>query len=431
MGAIDIDNEGAHAIAGSSSELVDSKFQPVKPPIRSGVKVPDFPSFRKKLFIGGALGIAFITFMVWAIWFAPAATVIITAKTEPAPISVALTLGGTAATDTAKGIVQTVVKQIKKDISVDFTATGKKDLGEKASGSITIRNCDYPSGFTLDAGSEFITDSDQVYVSKAVVTVPGFTGLPSACNMSGNMSGKATVLVQASASGETYNNGGVSYAIKSIPSAARVDAIGSAMAGGTTRMATIVMADDIAKANQALIDLSTDSVKQQLTKQFINGEVIVTGSFTVDRVAAVSVPAVDVEAVGGKAKLTSATTFSLTAIAKSEVEAYLKVALTKQIADSKTQRIYNDGLDKVVLSGYLKTDQSATINISTVGQIGPNIDQAALKNQIKGKRYGDVQALIENIPGVSSADIKFSYFWVTTVPGSVDKIDVQFTIKNA
>jgi hypothetical protein len=144
----------------------------------------------------------------------------------------------------------------------------------------------------------------------------------------------------------------------------------------------------------------------------------------------VSVPAIKLEATDGKAKLTSSTTFTISAIAKSELEAYLKDAINKQITNSKTQRIYDNGIDKVTLSGYFKNDQTNTINIATTGQIGPNIDPVAIKEQVKGMRYGDVQALLGNIQGVSNVDTKFSYFWVNTVPNDATKIDVEFVLQN-
>ena len=45
-------------------------------------------------------------------------------------------------------------------------------------------------------------------------------------------------------------------------------------------------------------------------------------------------------------------------------------------------------------------------------------------------RYGDIQALLSGIQGVSNVDTKFSYFWVNTVPNDVKKIDVEFVLQN-
>ncbi len=396
-----------------------------------GNKVPDFSRFRKRLFAFILIAPFVVGFLVWATIYAPSARVIITTKTSLAPVSLALKLGGTTATDISKNIIQTISKQSDADVSVDFTATGQKDLGAKASGTMTVRNCDYPSGFTLPAGTKFTADGGQVFVSSAAVSVPSFSGLSSACTLAGSASGKATVGVQALASGESYNVVAGLYTIETIPTSAKVDALGTVMSGGTTRMATIVTADDIQKASQALVALPTDTVKQQLVEQFVNGESVISDSFTVNRAAAVSVPALGEEAVGGKVKLTSKASYSITAIAKSEVQAFLKDAIAKQITNVRNQRIYDDGVSKVVLSGYFNNDQGATINIATVGQIGPNIDQTLVKQLVKDKRYGEAQSTLESITGVSDVDVKFSYFWVNTVPSDDNKIQVEFVSTNA
>ena len=74
--------------------------------------------------------VVLVAFLVWAIIFAPAATVIITAKTQPAPVSLVLKLGDTQATDISKNIVQSLAKTVVKDIRVDFTATSSQCRGK-------------------------------------------------------------------------------------------------------------------------------------------------------------------------------------------------------------------------------------------------------------------------------------------------------------
>ena len=92
--------------------------------------------------------------------------------------------------------------------------------------------------------------------------------------------------------------------------------------------------------------------------------------------------------------------------------------------------IYTDGIDNVLLSGYSKTDQTSTVNIATVGKIGPSIDEPFIKELVKGKKFGDVQSTLGSIDGVSGVDIKFSYFWVSTVPTDSSKIKVEFNLQD-
>jgi hypothetical protein len=110
------------------------------------------------------------------------------------------------------------------------------------------------------------------------------------------------------------------------------------------------------------------------------------------------------------------------------MELYLRDVLAKQVGDN--QKIYDSGIDNVKLSGYLKNDQSTTINATTIGRIGPNIDADMIKNQAKGKKYGIVQSEIGAMKGVSSVDIKFPYFWINTVPNDITKIEVEFISNN-
>ncbi len=391
---------------------------------KSKSKVPDFSRFRKRLFITIFIAPFLISGIVWATIYAPSAKVIITAKITSVDVSKALTLGGAVTTDVTKGIVQSITKQSKADISVEFTATGTKDMGTKSSGSVTLSITCAKAGsdpITVPSGTSIISSSGKVFTSQndISVTTPAWDG---GCHFTGSGD------VLASAKSEEYNlASGVSYTADGYPD---ITGVGSAMTGGLAKIATVVLPEDIQKASQALVDLSTDSYKAQLIAQFINGEKVIAKSFDVNRAAAVSVPALGAEATG-KVKLTSSTTFSVTAVAKSELELFLKDNIAKQITNINAQRIYDDGIDTIVLNDYLKTDTTSTINIAATGKIGPNIDQSLIKEQVKGLKYGDVQDLISHIKGVDSVDTKFSYFWVNTVPNDVKKIEVEFVISNA
>lgn len=390
---------------------------------KSGVKVPNFTSFRKKLFIGIGAGALLLTLLVWAFGFAPSAKVIITARTTPLPVNTTVTLGGNAASDVAKGVIQTVQQEIKKDVSVDFDATGKKNVGQKATGTVrfsqqSVTATQVPAGTRLSSGG-------LVFVTDSAVTVPEsdrdpINCFPTACP------GTVTVSVTASEGGVNYN--GASGSLSGSPSGVSAG-FTSATSGGTDKVVTVVSAADIQTATTLLAQQSADAVKQQLIKQFTNGEVAIGDSFTANASAPVSVPAVDVEAAG-KAKLTASTTYTIIGIAKADLELFIKANLDKQLADNEDQRVYSNGIDKVQLGNYSKTDAASTVKIIATGQIGPKIDEAQVKERVKGKILGEVQSDLSAISGVDNVDVDFSYFWVRTVPKNVDKISVEFKLQN-
>lgn len=387
---------------------------------KSGTKVPNFNSFRKKLFIGIAAGVLLLTFLIWAIWFAPSAKVIITARTTPASVNTTATLAGNAATDVSKGLIQSVQQQTKKDASIDFTPTGKKDIGEKASGTMKVtRTSVSNTPLSVPAGTSF-TSGDFTFVSTEAATLEG-----TQVGTNGFIQDSETVAVTAAESGESYNLSARSYN----SDVNGISASGSQMAGGTTKIVTVVTADDVQKANASLSEQPSDEIKKQLIKQFTNGEVVIDESFTIVRSDPTPAPAVGAEA-GSVAKLTSSATYTITAIAKSDLEIYLKANLEKQLVGTNDQRVYDNGVDKVKLTDYVRDGDAYVVKIISTGRIGPQIDESAIKDEVKGKIYGEVQSTLEQIDGVSSVDVQFPYFWVRTVPNDTDKITVEFKLEN-
>jgi hypothetical protein len=417
---LDIDDKKIEVATGMGTVAIKKT-----PKAKGGVKVPNFNSFRKKLFLGITGGVLLIVFLVWANVFAPAATVVITAKTIPVTVSQAVTLAGNAATDVSKGTIQSSTQQLKKDISVDFDATGTKNIGEKATGDVDFSNSSVVSSKSVPAGTELKTSSGLVFVTDSAVSVPATT-FPCG-NFTCPSPGSASVTVTAKEGGTDYN--GASGNLSGAPDGVSAS-FSDSSSGGTDKDAKVVSALDIQKATDTLKQLKSDDAKKALIKQFTNGEVTIDDSFTVEYGKFVSTPALDAEATTGKAKLTSSTTYTITAIAKADLEIYLKENINKQIGDNKDQRIYDDGISKVKLSGFQKSGESTTAKIITTGHIGPKIDETQTKEQIKGKKSGEAQSILGAINGVDSVQVHFSFFWVTKVPTNLDKITIEFKLQD-
>ena len=411
---IDID-ETAVDTSASGAAAVKSTVKK-----KSGVKIPDFNSFRKRLFLGITGFVLLVAFLIWANLFAPGATIVITAKTNQAPVSTTVTLSGATPTNVEKGTIQSIPQKLKKDLSVKFNATGSQDIGNKATGTVRLSKLSQEDT-AVPAGTKLSSSEGFIFLTQSAVTIPASVPcFPTYCAQS------VDVDVAAQFGGTQYN--GITGSLSGAPSSASA-VLNAATSGGTSKIATVVSADDIQKATEALNSLSTDDARKAVTAQFKNGEIVIADSFTIDRSAPVSSPAVGAEATA-QATLTSTVTFTITGIAKSDVELYLKDSLNKQISGETNQRIYSTGIDKVVLAGYNKTGDVSTVNISAKGQVGPKIDTDAVKQQAKGKKAGEVQAQLTTISGVDSVKVNFSYFWVTTVPTDVTKVDVQFKLTN-
>lgn len=391
--------------------------KPVKP--RVSGKVPNFSKFRKKIFIFGGLGVFALVFLIWAIFFAGHATIVIAAKTTNASVNTNAQLGPTLTTDAEKNTIKSIVNQIKKDSSVEFDATGKKDVGDKATGSMKVtRTSVSSSAISIPAGTTF-TSGTIVFVSTESATLGGTTIGPG-----GIVQPSATVSVQAANIGEEYNLSARAYSAN----VSGFDSTGSQMTGGTKRQATIVTASDIQKATEQLAQDNSDEIKRQLEEQFAEGDIVISESFTITKGDVISTPAVDQELASGKAKLTSNVTYVLTGIGKSELDSFLTKNLESQIKSEDDQRVYSTGIDSVAFNSFTTNAEATRVTVVATGQVGPRINEQEIKDSAKGKRYGEVQQSIEAIQGVNDVDVRFWPFWVRSVPTDVNRISVEFKL---
>jgi len=391
--------------------------QPKKPRAKNGMKVPNFNKFRKKLvfMVGG--GVLLLGFLIWAIFFAPHATVVIAARTTDTSANPKITLSPTATTDASANTLKTSVQQIKKDSSISFDATGKKDVGDKAKGTVSFSTQSIGNlGATIPAGTSLTSSTGRVYTtdSSVTITIQNYND--------------ASTGITASASGDDYN--GASGSMSGAPSGISASIKGST-SGGTSKTITVVTAADIQKATEQLNAQNTDDIKKQLTGQFGKEYTVIEQSFKIDRGTPTSSPAVDQELSSGQAKLTSTTTYSLSGIAKSDVSSFLTDYFNSHLDNKNNQRVYDNGSSKVTFMNVTPADAGFTANLVATAKVGPKIDDEAIKNQAKGKRYGDIQSSLESIDGVDNVDVKFWPFWVSSAPNDIKKISVEFNLNES
>lgn len=419
----------AAVVAGTASDetLSAKKAEPLaataaaKAPKKGSKKVPNFDAFRKKLFIGIGAGVALIIFLVWAIAIAPHATVAITAQTNLVNIDQVLQLKPNATADPTQNVLPATVQQTKKTSSVDFDATGKKNVGDKASGTVKFSNSS-SSAVSVPAGTKLKTSGGLVFVTDGSVTVPAAT-LSFGC--SGYLCpGTGTIDVTASEGGTDYN--GASGSVSGAPGGMSAS-LTSTTSGGTDKTATVVTQEDVDKAKQQLQTQDANTVKTDLKKQFGSDMIVIDESFKADAGDPVSSPAVDQEAT--KAKLTVETTYTLVGVKRSDLKANFDAYLKQQLAGKSNQKVYDSGDGSVSFSQFTEVDGGYTVKADAQAQVGPVIDENSLKQQIVGKRAGEIQQQLVSVEGVEDVNTTFFPFWVNKAP-SADKITIKFVLKN-
>lgn len=375
-------------------------------------KIPSFETFRTRLFLifGGVVALCALAW--WALIILPSATIELHAQTSPIDTSLAFTADATRALDDLDaGIIAATQSELQRTVSEEFTPTGEREIGEAATGVVTITNCEDSTGFTFLAGSTLIHDaSGREFTADADTFVGGsnFSGGGTVCDESGF----ANVAVTAIAPGTEYNVASGSYTIEGL---GQVFADGTATSGGTSETLTIVSQSDVDNAIERILARDDSSIIEELRLGIGEGMLVLEDSFVKSASSPSASPAVDDEATSGQVSVTL--NYSLLAIPSSSLNDFIDLSQAATLQDNQT--VIDNGFEaaELVLTNGGAAN-SMDYELTTRAFIGPKLDLDSIKEDIAGKRFSEAREILENIEGVNRAEIDFSPFWVSNVPKS-------------
>lgn len=395
-----------------------------KPPKKDKkLKVPNFDKFRLKLFIAIAVIILLIVGIVLAIVVLPRANVTITTENKSIPIKISLTGSTTAKNlDINGNIVPVNTKNISKTETKQFQASGQKDVGTKASGTMTVINCN-DNTTAVPAGTLF-TNNGFSFTTTADASVPGsnFTS-GGACKEDGV---SAAISVVATNGGDNYNlSAGRIY---NSNKGSTIYGKGSAMSGGTTKLVTVVSQDDCNNASNAVLNINVDTYKSQLANDLkTSGSTPVKDTFTQTHTTPVCSPAVGQEAASST--VSSTFKFGMSGLSTDALKQLVQSSAEKAIQSG--QSIFDNGLENatITIDSQKKTGE-LSLTLTANAQTGIKQDSPVIASSIAGKKYGQSIQTIKDQPGVADVVIKYSPFWVNSTPKNTKHITVNFVSSN-
>ena len=408
----------------------DDEQELVKP-VKKKIKVPSVNSLRKKILIGGGVAVVVIGFLVWAIVFAPKAVITIQAKTSAVEIKKSLSLVPSGDKDAAEGVLPPVVKQKKTNESVEFEATGSREVGEMAAGTVAFcydvpKNDPYSdelrrNSITLEAGTRLYANNMQ-YTIDAPIEIIGGQSASGECET--YYSVKATA-VNIGEEGNIPQNTPMSVSGHSnLTAIAKTD-----FTGGSKETVKVVQQSDVDAAVAKLRERGgSDAARDELMGQMSDSTVVIDGSFNVSQGDVKVTPGVGETPEGDGAKATASIelTYTLVGVNKDDLSDVLDAALKDQTDETK-QKVYNNGIDSVKFSGFATANDGYTVTVTTNGHVGPVINEDDVKNQAVGKKSEEIKELLKQTDGVNDVSVTMSPFWVSSAP-SENKITVNFEI---
>ena len=388
------------------------------------MSVPNFDTFRKKLFLGIGIFILVLGLLYLAIYVLPKSTVAITVQQNDIPVAVSIKAGPKLQTNVDDKTFELTTKTVTKNESKQGPATGEKNKGAKASGTMTIINCT-DDDITLPVGTQF-TNNGFTFLSTVVAVVPGSTFTSNGdCYKNGKISG---IAVTANTAGQDYNLSADRTYQSSV--SGRIYGVGSAMIGGTTEIVKIVQASDCESLQNAInAGTNADAAKQDLTAQLKKeGITPIIDTFKADTTNVTCEPAVGQESPTVTAKATL--TYTMSGVSTESLNQLITKEALKQAGDGQT--LVSTGIDNASLTRENQLSSGSVVNfdLKTTAVSGVKQDEQLIKSQIVGKNARETSETLKKINGVQDVVVSYSPFWVNKNPNNPAKITVKFIPKD-
>jgi hypothetical protein len=387
-------------------------------------KVPNFEKFRVLLILGGLGIVLLIVGIYMAVFVMPKAT--ITIKTDSTTVNSNIPFTASTATtefNQSQAIIPAVRKETKKTQSQTVPATGQKNNGTKATGSVsmTTKVCgSFSSPSPVPSGTG-ISANGLTYITQATVTFSPDTISGSCINFKSN-----SASITAQNGGANYNTGSISF---TVAGRSDVSATGSA-AGGTDNIIKVVSQSDVDSAKQKLTANNEETARAELQKTLqAAGMQEILETFNTSDAVVTTTPNVGDQA--DNVAVTSVVTYSMLGVNKANLQKLVSDSAAKQIDTSK-QSILDDGISSATY--IVQGDKNAAqvkITVQSEVKAGPQLDAEGIKKEVAGKKKGDTISIIESRPAIKDVTVKYSPFWVSKTPSKPSKIVIIFDQQNA
>jgi hypothetical protein len=436
--AIEVEDKVITVTTPSSDESTDEKQpdaeeQPKEaddsslPPIVTRVGAPrasepfKFPWKAALIALGLLLILTIVTFFLL-----PKATVTVVLPAEPVSDTLLLAVQ----TETGEGAVKGSVVTSEQSSSTTITATGKKDIGSKATGTISITN-KYRDGSgagkdqTFAAGTK-ATDvsTKKVFTLNNSVTVSRVTFNP---NNGQPIYDTKTVKVTAVEPGESYNIPKSSFTLAGALDNTVIEST-EAFSGGLTKQITVLSQQDLDTAVAAAKAELETKARADLAEK-AKGLLILPDAVWQTVKEQTTDKKVDEEAQS--VNLTLKIEFASLAFEKKLVDDQFKTKLSSTLTETQ-ELVFEDGKEPTITTKSITDDKTKlTIEVAGSGYKVEKIDKATIARSVKNKSVDSAKNSIVETYKADSVEISISpNWWIARLPLLEGAIRVEYGFAN-
>lgn len=301
-------------------------------------------------------------------------------------------------TDASKNIIAAQFVEVTENGSVSTSATGKKDIGTEAKGTVTMFN-NGDGSVTFSKGTIITSSNNLKFTLDKDILVASPSG-----DASNPSPGTANVTVTASDIGTQHNlPSNTKFTVGSSSLAIYAAKNDNPFSGGTKKSITVVSKEDITELENELIKNLEEKAKENVAKKISENSTLlpIFVSKTLSNKNFDKKEGDEASQVTLKADVT----YASISYSKSDIVSFTKEALRGDIGDLVLNE--NDISTSVKEIKDTKDDEVST-SLEIKGLLSPKIDQQDLAKQISGKNITKAQNILSSINQMAMVTIKIS-----------------------
>ncbi len=305
------------------------------------------------------------------------------------------------ATNANENIINGEFVSVSEDGNVSTVATGKKDVGTKAKGAVTIFNS-LSQNKTLAEGTILKSPNGLEFTLDSGVTVKAVASHSADETVAPE---KAIANVTANQLGKESNlPSGTKFSIESFDTSELIAKNDNPFSGGTKKEVTVVSKNDQNKLEADLPKQLETKARKELAKQISKNKILLP-AFVSNSISKKSMNA-KVGDEANQATLTGTVEYRGISYDKNDLISFSKSFLEKNTPSN--QEIDYGNIKTAVLGIKQENDEEIEANLDIKALLLPKISKNKLIKDLKGKSFETTEDLLYKLPQVANVDIKFS-----------------------
>ncbi len=320
--------------------------------------------------------------------------------------------------------------EVSKESEKEFNATGKKDIGTKASGEITFYNDMIPqAAVTIPNGTQLTADG-KIFVVDGAVTVPQntVTSLLPLKTTPGSVKAK----IIAKENGDSYNIAAAKFTVNSFTGDKKEKVYGqstSALTGGMSKEIVVVTQDDIYNSKKILDEELDTVIKSEISSSSTADNIkLISSSIEKTEISFTSTKQADEESAKFSLKLQIKMTEL--GFSENEMQSLMLAKAEESLASDEMFVSPNSSQINYEVESVDSKTGEIKMKVKFTGKKGKEIEESKIKDLLTKVKFGSAESKIEALEGVKDAKIIINPNFWPMLPFLKQRIKVSFDYQN-